>query len=415
MNKKGNSMEEEYLKLKTKILNNINKLGHRVYEYPGDDNGQYFDLKDKTIRPLNHIYVWTPSFFTGMELLIYKDFKELKALEFAKALKDQYQDKVFNHSQDTMHDLGFTYTLYSCLLFELTKEQVYLDLSLKAAKCLSARYCHDNGFGYIRAWGRMDNSIPSYVEESIREDNFFKNSACLAIIDCMMNLPLLFWASEKSGDKSYYEIAVNHATSTMQNFIREDYSLFHAFNFKQRKEFNDCGYSLGSHWARGTAWAIYGFAIAYSYTKDTRYKECAKKLLEKYLSELEQRNQILPVWDFRLPKKTPALYCGKKVKEWDITKEENTKYNIDTSAAIIICNAIEELIELNALTGLEEKRFKAYQVALLDLILKDYVNYDSNVPGILKYQNGNASYTCYGDYFLIQLLSYKAKGYYKIW
>lgn len=135
----------------------------------------------------------------------------------------------------------------------------------------------------------------------------------------------------------------------MKNFIREDGSVCHAYRFDEItgepvEEFNDCGYSVGSHWARGTAWAVYGFALAWRFTGLERYRQAVLKLTGKYL-ELCAPDGV-PVWDFRLPEDKPARHFGSQEtwEYWDITDPANRTLNVDSSAAAIMaCGMLEFL------------------------------------------------------------------------
>ena len=368
---------EMYDTLLTKAKVNLQAYGNKVVEYPSDKDGLYFSREGKIIRPLRHIYVWTPSFFMGMGALLYKDKQDVDALSFLEGFYEEYLEKVTLHKEDTMHDIGFTYSLYSVLLYKLTKEKKYAELSLLAADALLARFVSP----YIRAWGRMDDSIPTYVEEAIKDDTFFTASHGLAIIDTMMNLPLLLFAYEYSKDKQYLNAALMHADSTSECFIRPDGSVMHAYDHILGKEENDCGYSVGSAWARGSAWAIYGYAVLYEYTGIKRYRNLSIAILEKYLESAE----CMPLWDLRLP-----------------SSEEQ---NIDTSAAVIIASAI---------LTLKDETYFGYADRVLSEI-QAYVNFDLEVPGMLCEQNGRGEYTIFGDYFLLELLSKQTHGYYKFW
>src|SRR6185295_18491501 len=111
-----------------------------------------------------------------------------------------------------------------------------------------------------------------------------------------MNLPLLYWASAESGDKKFYLAAVRQADHTLRYFIRPDDSVFHAYNFdlKTGKPLggdNFCGFSVDSHWARGTGWAIYGFALSYRYTGHKKYLGVALRLAHKF-NQLLDRDDI---------------------------------------------------------------------------------------------------------------------------
>ena len=358
-----------------KIENNIRKIGDDLREFPAAADGDYLKTREKC-RKIGHIFNWTQSFFTGMALWVYQDTGKEEFLRWAEQFRNEYADKVFQTPMETMHDLGFLYSPYAVMLYDITNGEAYKKIAVKAADVLAMRY--DPKGGYIRAWGRMDDKIPDYIEEDIAKDHFFTESKGLAIIDCMMNLPLLFWASKVTGHPFYERIALMHADTTLKHFIRKDDSVMHAFRFSEETgealgEANYCGFSVGSHWARGTAWATYGFAIAYSYTKRKEYLDLSIQLTDKFMKECHGE---IPIWDFKLPDDAEGAF--------------------DTSAAaIILCGIIE--IEKHR----PENRFKEYKRVLREN-LKPYINNDENVMGILKEQNGKHYFASYGDYFMIE-------------
>lgn len=362
-------------KLLKKIENNIDKIGDDLREFPGSTDGNYLANRENALK-IGHIFNWTQSFFTGMSLWAYLDTNDEKFLKWAEKFKSDYRKKVFDTPMETMHDVGFLYSPYAVMLYNITKDNEYKEIALKAADALAMRY--EPKGGYIRAWGRMDYKIPEYVDSELAKDHFFTESAGLAIIDCMMNIPLLFWASKVTGHVFYRRIAEMHADTTLKYFVRNDYSVCHAYRFSEETgepigEANYCGYSCASHWARGTGWAIYGFAIAYNYTGKSEYMDTAMALLDKFMIECDGR---MPLWDFRLP-----------------SFEEQA---LDTSAAaVVLCGIIE--IERHKTND----RLKKYK-SLLRGWLEDYIDYDGNVMGILKEQNGWHKYTPYGDYYMIE-------------
>ena len=358
-----------------KIERNIEKIGDDLRDFPGRVSGDYLEDREKAIK-IGHIFNWTQSFFTGMALWAYQDTGDKKFLKWVLQFKSSYEDKVFKTPMETMHDLGFLYSPYAVMLYEITGDEEFKNIGIKAADALAMRY--EPKGRYIRAWGRMDGKIPEYVDKELAKNGFFTESKGLAIIDCMMNIPLLFWASKVTGHVFYERIAIEHANTTMKYFLRDDYSVRHAYRFSEETgeplgEANDCGYANGSHWARGTAWGVYGFAIAYNYTNKAEYLDTAISLLDKFMME---SNGKVPVWDFRLP-----------------DYEEKA---VDTSAAaIILCGIIE--LEKHKTT----KKLQMYKKMLRDN-LEEYINYNANIMGILKEQNGNHTYTSFGDYFLIE-------------
>ena len=362
-------------RLINKIRANTEKIGDDLREFPENTDGNYLKKRDKALK-LGHIFNWTQSFFVGTALWAYLDTKDKKLLEWAESFYESYYKKVFETPMETMHDLGFLYSPYAVMLYGITNDEKYKKLALKATDELAKRY-NPKG-GYIRAWGRMDYKTPEYVDGELAKNHFFCESKGLAIIDCMMNLPLLFWAGEATGHAFYKRIAEAHADTTLKYFIREDYSVRHAYRFSEDTgaalgEANYCGYSVGSYWARGASWAIYGFAIAYGYTKKAEYMDCAMALLDKFMTECKGE---IPLWDFRLP-----------------ADEEKLP---DTSAAAVVLSAILEIERYKT-----DSKLQKYKRLLIEK-LEEYVNYDENVMGILRGQNGRNVYTSFGDYYLIE-------------
>ncbi len=334
-------------------------------------NGSYFEFDEEFFEISN----WTSSFFTGMALLAYEKTRDDSLLKECQRLAPAYHDKVFVHGMETMHDLGFLYSLYSVAMFRLTGDPDARAVGLRAADELAKRFIPIGG--YIRAWGRMDETATDY--------------AGLAIIDCLMNLPLLFWAAGETGNTRYYEIAVQHADTVLANFIRADSAVFHSFRFdlvtgRPARPDNYCGYEVHSDWARGTTWAIYGFALAYRYTRDARYLDCSRRIAGKFIRLLD--SEVVPVWDFRLP-------AGAKLLR-------------DSSAAAIAASAFIELIKFLP----DDAELIAATQRLLDrLSSEDYLNPDPACPGLLRQGEvgdgvgrARTCYTSWGDYFFMEAL-----------
>ena len=152
----------------------------------------------------------------------------------------------------------------------------------------------------------------------------------------------------------------------------------HAYRFSEESgkplgEANYCGYANGSHWARGTSWAIYGFAIAYNYTGKAEYLDASMKLLQKFMAECDGD---VPVWDFRLP-------------------NDEEKFVDTSAAAVVLCGILE--IERHK----TNKYLQKYKKVLRDALEK-YIDYDEDVMGVLKEQNGLHLYTSFGDYYMIE-------------
>ena len=380
-----------------KIRTNIERISTDLKEYSACLDGKYF--KENNSIDFLSKWSWTTSFFTGMALLAYSSEKDDSFLKWCYKHLDLYKSKVFDLEMETMHDLGFLYSPYSVGIYKLNGDTYNRKIAIKAADELAKRFVFKGG--YINAWARMDE----------RDD--FKVG--LAIIDCMMNLPLLFWAWKETGNDFYKDIAEAHADITIKNMIREDFSVYHAYRFdpesgKALHGTNHCGFSDESYWARGSTWAIYGFAIAYSYTQKEEYLNVAIKIAEKFIVNLKE--DYVPIWDFSLPKEIPAVACGDaEYQKWDKTDIENTKYNRDTSAAAIACCGFMEILKYRNNSKLQECVDK-----ILDSLCSDkYFDKDINTPGILKCSNGNMTYTSFGDYFFMEALYIRNGGKLKFW
>ena len=335
-------------------------------------DGDYFAFKEGFFEIGN----WTSSFFTGMALLAYRASENEHFLKPLTQLAPLYRGKVTEHAMETMHDLGFLYSLYSVGLYKLTGDKEHRDVGLLAAEVLARRF-QPNG-NYIRAWGRIDELNTDY--------------AGLAIIDCMMNLPLLFWSSQETGNPKHREIAIRHADTTLKNFIRADDSVYHSYRFdlasgQPVRGDNYCGRAVESHWARGTAWAIYGFALAYRYTREARYLNASLKLARKFLACLG--SAAIPVWDFKLPAGEFPL--------------------LDSSAAAVAVCGLQEILRHKP----EEKELAAAAQKMLAALCSDaYLDANDACCGVLRLAEvgegiGKAknAYTSWGDYFLMEAVA----------
>jgi len=359
-----------------KSRSNIKCLADEPKSAPWAVDGNYFSHPEGFFEIGN----WTSSFFTGMALLAWRETEDEYFLRHVLRLAPAYHDKAFVAKFQSHHDAGFLYSLYSIALYKLTGDQQHREVGLAAAEALYQRF--NPKCGFIRAWGRLGTD---------EQEN-------MAIIDCMMNLPLLYWASDESGDKKYREAAIRQADHTLKLFIRPDDSVFHAYRFDLKTGQpsggdNYCGRSLDSHWARGTGWAIYGFAWSYRHTGDTRYLDASLRLARKFNQELN--GDAIPVWDFKLPAGEPPLR--------------------DTSAAAIVVCGYQELEKLGAADALITRT----KTSLLRHLCTDrYLNFDERCPGILREGQvssdgpGSAqnAYTSWGDYYLMEALDRELHG-----
>lgn len=238
-------------------------------------------------EPIENNY-WTTGFWTGEVWLAYeyalakkKDADAEKLRNTGMVHVDSFYDRITKKIEVDHHDMGFLYSPSCVAAYKLTGDKKAREAAILAADQLLTRY-HPVG-EFLQAWGPMDGA-----------DNY------RLIIDCLLNLPLLYWASEETGDEKYRRIAEKHIHTAVANVIREDYSTWHTFFFDPETGAPDhgatCqGYRDGSAWARGQAWGIYGMALAYRYTKRTEYIEIFKHVTEYFLEHLPK--DLVPFWD----------------------------------------------------------------------------------------------------------------------
>lgn len=350
-----------------KTRNNITRLADEPKSAAWAVDGNYFSFPEGFYDIGN----WTSSFFTGMALIAWQETEDEHFIEETLRLEPHYRQKVYVRWLDTHHDLGFLYSLYSVALYKLTGNQQHREVGLRAAELLAQRFNSKGNF--IRAWGRIGTDEPEFP-------------ANMAIIDSLMNLPLLYWAGKEAKQARFHDIATQHADTILRYFIRADNSVCHAYRFDLESGHplgpdNVCGAANDSYWARGAAWAIYGFALSYSYTRDQKYLEAALRLANTFVAQLD--NQIVPIWDFRLP-------AGSQPAR-------------DASAAVIAACGIQALAKFGV--G-NEKLFKTKDALLDRLCSEEYIDFNESCPGILKSAYGDKpAYSSWGDYFLMEALA----------
>lgn len=224
---------------------------------------------------------WTEGFWPGMLWLAYELTGEDKFKETAQGLDKLLEKRIYEKRGTDTHDLGFLYTLSCVAEYKLCGNEDAKNAALEAAQLLTERF-HEKG-QFIQAWGSLND-----------RDNY------RLIIDCLMNLPLLFWASEVTGDSRYEDIAKKHFYTAIDCVIRDDYTTYHTFYFNPEtgekvKGVTRQGYSNDSCWARGQAWGVYGIALAYRYIRDDSLIELFNKVTDCFLSRLPEDG--IPYWD----------------------------------------------------------------------------------------------------------------------
>ena len=247
-----------------------------------------FGTRFKHIFSSNQFYTeaqnnqWTNGFWTGELWLAYEYSGDRKFLETAMAHTKSFRSRAENRVETDTHDLGFLYSPSCVAAYKLTGDAEARKTALMAADMLLERF-HEKG-QFLQAWSAL-NEPGNYR----------------LIIDCLLNLPLLYWASEETGDSNYKEKADAHIHTALKVLIRPDYSAYHTFFFdpetgEPERGVTHQGYSAESAWSRGQAWGIYGIALSYRYTRKAEYIDLFDHVAEYFLEHLPKN--LIPYWDF---------------------------------------------------------------------------------------------------------------------
>ncbi len=266
--------------------------------------------KDGSTR-YNTPEMWTSGFFPGSLWYLYEltgDNKWKTEAEKLTGTLDTIQYLTWHH------DVGFMVNCSYGNGYRLTKNDAYKKVIIQTAKSLSTRFRPN--IGAIQSW----NANKGWQAE--------RGWQCPIIIDNMMNLELLFEASKLSGDESFKNIAVKHAETTLENHFRPDHSCYHVIDYdtitgQVRSKQTAQGYSDESAWARGQAWAIYGYTLCFRETHDPKFLTKAEAIAAYLFSHPRMPEDLVPYWDFDC-KDIPNTYR-------------------DASAAAVIASALYEM------------------------------------------------------------------------
>ncbi|MCD7709731.1 MAG: glycoside hydrolase family 88 protein [Clostridiales bacterium] len=320
---------------------------------------------------------WTNGFWGGILWQIYHINPKQEYADLAIRTEEKLDGSLMDpYGMD--HDSGFKWVPTAVAHYKIDGNEASFRRALLAAENLAGRF--NPAGNYIRAWNDANDGT----------------QAGTAIIDCMINLPLLYWAYENTKDPRFYHIAVRHADTTEKYFIREDGSAIHIVQFDaQTGEFIDSvggqGYEKGSSWTRGQAWAIYGFALSFKHTKNEKYLDASRRVADYFISQM-QNNGAVPV-DFCQPR--------------DVRRE-------DSSAAAIAASGFLTLSDIlkNIGNDFEEasKKYRDASISLLEFLYENRCNFDENCDYILENcadsyhsERGQMS-LIYGDYFFLEAL-----------
>ena len=334
-------------------------------------NGEHDDCSNTIVR-------WTNGFWGGLMWLMYigtgKEDYRITAEQ-----QETLLNKAFSDMLHWDHDVGFIWHLTSGINYRITGSKDSENRNLIAAMSLMSRY---NVSGdYIRCWNDWDS-----VDHS-----------GWTIIDCMMNLPILYWASEKIGDQRFAKVAQRHADMAMRYHVREDGSINHIVVHDTEKSNTILevrggqGCNKDSCWSRGCGWALYGFVLSYIHTDKIEYLNTAKKVANYFIAEAK-KTKWLPRIDFCQP--------------------DDEIYYDSTAGAIAACGLIELA---KSIGGNDGEYYLSSAFNILKAMEKNWCDWTENEDSILQmgseaYGWGHHMPIIYGDYFFVEAI-FKLKGF----
>ncbi len=329
-----------------------------------------------------NINMWTNGFWGGLMWLMFNATSNEEYKKTAE-VSEWLMDEALKNYEELYHDVGFMWHIMSGASYRLTGNKMSKTRNLFAAASLASRYNIDGG--YIRAWNGFWDGI---------------DTKGLSIIDCMMNLPLLYWASDEIGDERFKKIAMSHADMTLCDHIRPDGSVNHIVEHCAEtgtviRTYGGQGYAEGSSWSRGCAWAVYGTVLSYIHTNKKEYLDAAVKTANYFIVNSEAANFLTPV-DFRSPIE-PVYY--------------------DASATLCAACGILELSKY--VSEAEEKVYTEAAISMLKATVEHFCDFTDKSDMIVQTaterypNNGNNNGVhipiIYSDFFLAEALT-KLKG-----
>lgn len=320
---------------------------------------------------------WTSGFWGGLNHLLYNYTKNEEYLKTARR-SEELMDPALVDFAGLYHDVGFMWHILSGANYRLYGDEMSKNRNLHAAASLFSRYVLSGGF--IRAWNGHwgDENVENWT-----------------IIDCLMNLPILYWASEVLHDDRFTQIAKAHADMAIRDHVRPDGSVAHIVEHDRETgepvaTYAGQGYAVGSSWSRGQAWGIYGFVISYKHTRDEKYLDAAKRIANYFIANCS--DDWLPRVDFRAPSE-PVYYDS-------------------TAGAIAACGLIEIAKEVGENEG---GAFLNAAINLLRALDKSFADYSPENDAMLGY--GTVRYPSrkeylpdvhisiiYGDYYFTEAI-----------
>jgi len=362
------------------IRRNLNRFGDR---YPDDTTaaGRYPVRPAAGGIPEGGNRGWTTGFWPGLQWLAWELTGERGFRDAARASAADFGRRLADGQDLDTHDLGFLYTLSCVPAWERLGDEAARDAALRAAGHLMGRFLP--AAGIIQAWG--DLADPAQRGRTI--------------IDSLMNLPLLTWAGQQTGDPRYADAVRRHAGQLRERMLRADDSTFHTYYWdaetgQPRFGATEQGAHDDSCWARGQAWGIYGFALNYRATGDPALAEASRRCAGYFLGHLPA--DLVPCWDLAYPGDSGALRDS-------------------SAAAIAVCG----LLELSGLDRDADRATHYRQAAddILDSLIAGYTPDPAGASDALLLRGvydmpkgiGVDEGTLWGDYFYLEALARRTR------
>jgi len=357
--------KEKWIEVYDKLINKITVTGERIgTAFPNlAREGEGFEMTS--------CRGWVAGFWPGLLIKAYKHTNNETILEKIRQYENQL-DEALSTPLRLHHDVGFMWYLSAVADFTLTGFEKNKERGLTAALMLASRF--NTAGKFLRAWN---------------DPNLEKNpdNRGWVIVDCMMNLELLYWASEISGDPRFRHIANSHAKTVQKNFIRDNGTVTHIVCFDPESgervgALTGQGYDENSSWTRGMGWAVYGFAKAYRCTGDESFLATAKKVADAFMDYFEETGYV--PCDFLSPK-VPLYYDS-------------------SAAAVVACG----MLEMAKHGGDEYECYKEKAIKLLTYLDEGFADYNEENDGILlksthEYHGDRHNISIiYGDYYYVE-------------
>mgnify|MGYP000141115489 CR=1 FL=1 len=358
--------------IKENIDFSVNQYAYLSSLVPEDKLPRTYEKKEDKFYPSNTAW-WTSGFYPGTLLYLFEMSGDSSLLHLAEQKLEVLEKEKDNKGT---HDLGFMLYCSFGNAYRITGNEHYKDVMLEGAESLATRFHPE--VGLIKSWDHGKWHYP-------------------VIIDNMMNLEFLFWASEASGDEKYYNINISHADSTLINHFRPDNSSYHVIDYdpetgKVVQKKTHQGLTDDSAWARGQSWGLYGYTVMYRDTKDPKYLDQAEKIAAYVLNHPNMPEDLVPYWDFN-------------------AAASDTTYR-DASAAAINASALLELHKYTENAQKAEWYKSSAEKILLSLSSDKYrAKHKENGGFILEHSVGSLPHNSevdvpltYADYYFIEAL-----------